>query len=308
MIVRKLIVNDGRSERELLIVGTITVGRDPACQLNDLDPLLSRRHAEFVSTIDGVTIRDLNSRNGILVNGEKVPEHALKPGDQIQLGHLHLRYIEELAVKTAEEHSRSYATTATDIETPTMAPLARSVSEPAAVAVDGVAIADVDGDEHQTVASVGGPAASARPTAGAAVQPADDAEATRAQVMRTAAAVEDLDATRGPTAAPPSFDETRAPTVALQVPPMSPPKSAEARVVANATQIVTDASPSCYALLGARPETIVGGRLSDLLSRALTFVATGEGPHSLSLSIARAASGQTITVTFRAGQATENPS
>ena len=43
MIVRKLVVSDGRTERELLLVGTIVVGRDPSCQLNDLDPLLSRR-------------------------------------------------------------------------------------------------------------------------------------------------------------------------------------------------------------------------------------------------------------------------
>ena len=40
MIVRKLLVSDGRTERELLLVGTIVVGRDPSCQLNDLDPLL----------------------------------------------------------------------------------------------------------------------------------------------------------------------------------------------------------------------------------------------------------------------------
>src|SRR5205814_6926681 len=60
MIVRKLVVSDGRTERELLLVGTIVVGRDPSCQLNDLDPLLSRRHAEFVPTSKGVTIRALN--------------------------------------------------------------------------------------------------------------------------------------------------------------------------------------------------------------------------------------------------------
>ena len=29
MIVRKLLVTDGRTERELLLVGTIVVGRDP---------------------------------------------------------------------------------------------------------------------------------------------------------------------------------------------------------------------------------------------------------------------------------------
>ena len=52
-MIRKLLVNDGRSERELLLDGTIVVGRDPSCHINDLDPLLSRRHAEFVAGPDG---------------------------------------------------------------------------------------------------------------------------------------------------------------------------------------------------------------------------------------------------------------
>src|SRR5258708_3342745 len=122
MKVRKLVVSDGRTERELLLVGTIVVGRDPSCQLNDLDPLLSRRHAEFVPTSKGVTIRDLNSRNGILVNGDKVPEHSLKPGDVIQLGHLHVRYVEGGVVRSAEDHNRSRGKTEPGIGGPTMAP------------------------------------------------------------------------------------------------------------------------------------------------------------------------------------------
>src|SRR5262249_49886994 len=128
MIVKKLLVNDGRSEREVLLVGTIVVGRDPSCQLNDLDPLLSRRHAELVPSSKGVTVRDLKSRNGILVNGDKVPEHVLKPGDVVQLGHLHVRYVEEPVVKSPEDHSRGRAKTETGIEVPTRAPVARPVA------------------------------------------------------------------------------------------------------------------------------------------------------------------------------------
>ena len=134
MIVRKLLVSDGRTERELLLVGTIVVGRDPSCQLNDLDPLLSRRHAEFVPTSKGVTVRDLKSRNGILVNGDKVPEHALKPGDVVQLGHLHVRYVEERVVKSPEDHTRVRAKTETGIEVPTMAPVRPSAPVVAAAA------------------------------------------------------------------------------------------------------------------------------------------------------------------------------
>ena len=96
-MIRKLIIGNGRSEREILLVGNITIGRDPACHVSEPDPLLSRRHAEIIVNVHGVSVRDLNSRNGILVNGEKTPEQVLLPGDVVQLGHLQLRYVEENA-------------------------------------------------------------------------------------------------------------------------------------------------------------------------------------------------------------------
>lgn len=94
-MIRKLIIANGRTEREILLVGNITIGRDPACHVSDPDPLLSRRHAEILANIHGVSIRDLDSRNGVLVNGEKTHEQVLLPGDVVQMGHLQLRYVEE---------------------------------------------------------------------------------------------------------------------------------------------------------------------------------------------------------------------
>lgn len=95
-MIRKLVISNGRSERELLLVGNIVIGRDPACHVSEPDPLLSRRHAEVLAgPHGGVTVRDLNSRNGMLVNGEKTHERVLLPGDVVQLGGLQLRYVEE---------------------------------------------------------------------------------------------------------------------------------------------------------------------------------------------------------------------
>jgi hypothetical protein len=48
--------------------------------------------------------------------------------------------------------------------------------------------------------------------------------------------------------------------------------------------------------------------LSEAITRSLRFVASGDGPSALSLSIARTSSGNTITITFKTGQATENHS
>ena len=96
-MIRKLIIGNGRSEREILLVGNIVIGRDPACHVSEPDPLLSRRHAEIIANVHGVSVRDLDSRNGILVNGEKTREQVLLPGDVVQFGHLQLRFIEENA-------------------------------------------------------------------------------------------------------------------------------------------------------------------------------------------------------------------
>jgi len=89
----KLLVTDSSGQREVLLVGTMTVGRDPRCDISDADPLLSRRHAEFVVSDSGVLVRDLDSRNGILVNGRKTPHALLQPGDVVQVSGLAITLI-----------------------------------------------------------------------------------------------------------------------------------------------------------------------------------------------------------------------
>ncbi|MFN7982278.1 MAG: FHA domain-containing protein [Vicinamibacterales bacterium] len=105
-MIRKLIVGNGRSEREVLVVSNLLVGRDPACHISEPDPLLSRRHAEILAGTHGVSVRDLDSRNGVLVNGEKTREQVLFPGDVVQMGHLLLRYVEEVSDAEPVERRR----------------------------------------------------------------------------------------------------------------------------------------------------------------------------------------------------------
>jgi hypothetical protein len=92
---RKLIVNDGRRLRELLLVSKIVVGRDPTCDLSEADPLLSRRHAEFSISGDDIIVRDLGSRNGIYINGARIAEGTLQSGDIVRVGHLQMQYVED---------------------------------------------------------------------------------------------------------------------------------------------------------------------------------------------------------------------
>jgi hypothetical protein len=67
--------------------GQFAVGRNASCQLSLDDPLVSRRHALLHVSQDGVAIEDLQSRNGVLVNGAKIEGRIpLQSGDKILIG------------------------------------------------------------------------------------------------------------------------------------------------------------------------------------------------------------------------------
>ena len=67
--------------------GQFVVGRSAGCQLSLDDPLVSRRHAMIVVARDAVTVEDLESRNGVLVNGTRIAERTtIVPGDKILIG------------------------------------------------------------------------------------------------------------------------------------------------------------------------------------------------------------------------------
>ncbi len=82
-----------------LFEGQFVVGRSASCQLSLDDALVSRRHAMLVVSKDGVTVEDLDSRNGVVVNGQKIAGRTpVKPGDKIVIG------TQELVLQRAIEH------------------------------------------------------------------------------------------------------------------------------------------------------------------------------------------------------------
>ncbi len=64
----------------------LTLGRDGSNDVVLADPNVSRFHAELVQTEDGLTIRDLASRNGTRVNGELVRGAVLERGAEVGIG------------------------------------------------------------------------------------------------------------------------------------------------------------------------------------------------------------------------------
>ena len=76
--------------------GEYMFGRGPECDVRPNSDLVSRQHCLLHITEDGVTIRDLGSVNGTLVNGRLVTAaRPLSHGDTIQIGPLILEVILE---------------------------------------------------------------------------------------------------------------------------------------------------------------------------------------------------------------------
>ena len=74
-----------------LNVEKTTVGRveDNAFQI--AEPSVSSHHAEIILRGSDIVIKDLNSTNGTYINGEKISEAVLKPGQVLKFGQVELR-------------------------------------------------------------------------------------------------------------------------------------------------------------------------------------------------------------------------
>lgn len=87
----QLIVVQGKSEGRTipLSVPVFRIGRGETCHLRPNSERVSREHAELIVQGDSVTVRDLGSRNGTLVNGKALTQPvSLKDRDIVQVGPL----------------------------------------------------------------------------------------------------------------------------------------------------------------------------------------------------------------------------
>ena len=70
------------------------IGRMPDCAVALTDPQVSRHHAEIRRDERGYHVVDLDSMNGIEVNGVRVRDHLLQDGDVLLVGGTSIRYEE----------------------------------------------------------------------------------------------------------------------------------------------------------------------------------------------------------------------
>ena len=65
------------------------IGRSEECNLRANSDAISRRHCAIMVTETDVRIRDLGSRNGTFLNGERIEgEQKMQMGDQLRVGPL----------------------------------------------------------------------------------------------------------------------------------------------------------------------------------------------------------------------------
>jgi Nif-specific regulatory protein len=93
----KLIVQNGINAGTIveLAQGPMVIGREHPCDIHLPDEKVSRRHARLACEEGRWTVSDLGSRNGTLVNGQRVEQRELASRDEITFGDIRVLFVAE---------------------------------------------------------------------------------------------------------------------------------------------------------------------------------------------------------------------
>ncbi|HWN81378.1 MAG TPA: FHA domain-containing protein, partial [Candidatus Udaeobacter sp.] len=82
----------GLAHEEQLDRDQVRIGRSPENDVAIQDPSVSRLHATIERTREGFLIQDLGSRNGVMVNGQRIERPTvITEADEVQLGDVILK-------------------------------------------------------------------------------------------------------------------------------------------------------------------------------------------------------------------------
>ena len=77
---------------KIAVRGPVVVGRTPGADIVVPASYVSARHARFSLMGNNLFIEDLGSRNGTMVNGQRIADPvALKSGDVVTVGDVNIR-------------------------------------------------------------------------------------------------------------------------------------------------------------------------------------------------------------------------
>ncbi len=111
-----------------LNVDRTTIGRVEDNMFQIAEPSVSSHHCEVHLRGTEVLIRDLNSTNGTFINGEKITESTLKPGQTLRLGNVELK-LEVEGAPTAAASGPAPAPPKRQVEATMVIPRGVSLSE-----------------------------------------------------------------------------------------------------------------------------------------------------------------------------------
>src|SRR5712671_1643092 len=90
---RLVLLSEGLTGRSYdLKIDKTTVGRVPDNAFEIAETSVSSHHCEILLRGNDVVVKDLGSTNGTFINGEKIDEAVLKPGQILRLGMIEMRY------------------------------------------------------------------------------------------------------------------------------------------------------------------------------------------------------------------------
>lgn len=89
---RVLVREEGATEVVYPLGRHTTIGRTPDNDIQVDTTCVSRHHAVLLSGLDHCIVEDLNSTNGLQVNGQRVGRQLLHDGDIVTIGKTHFRY------------------------------------------------------------------------------------------------------------------------------------------------------------------------------------------------------------------------
>lgn len=89
-----LIITSGQQTGKYFRLGkrTLAGGRDPAREIQIIDPKVSRKHFLIRQDGDHHVIVETKTKNGLLVNDQPCTEKTLRYGDTIQVGQTTMTY------------------------------------------------------------------------------------------------------------------------------------------------------------------------------------------------------------------------
>lgn len=93
-IMYRLVFQDKEGSHKPFVTAdaVMVIGRDADCQVRLTEAGISDRHAAIERREQGYFFRDLDSANGIRVNGQAVHEQRLATGDELELGSVRLLF------------------------------------------------------------------------------------------------------------------------------------------------------------------------------------------------------------------------